>query len=245
MLSGYEISKSIKGRDILTRINVSVKPGSITVLIGPSGGGKSTLIRTLSLLEFPDTGIISVDDQQIKFPLREKTRLKTPLKLYPRITVVFQQFHLWPHLTIRENLLMPVKLQGISVDNSDFEYLISYFEIDTLLDRYPHQVSVGQKQRAAFIRAVLLKPKYLLLDEITSSIDIRHIGKVLSYIQELAKSGTGIMIATHLLGFAATVASEIVFLDSGKVIENGDISILKSPKTKLLSDFLSYLEYAG
>lgn len=242
MLQGINISKTINQRSILSAIDIEIKSSAITALIGPSGGGKSTLIRTLSLLEPPDEGIIIFDDRSFTFPVNEKRK---PNLIHPHISVVFQQFHLWPHLTVKQNLLMPLSLQGRAIDNNEFEKLISYFELETLMNRYPYQISVGQKQRAAFVRAVLLKPKYLLLDEITSALDIRHIGKVLSYIQDLAKNGTGILIATHLLGFASKAASEIIFLDSGKIIEKGGTQILKFPQTKLLTDFLNYIEHVG
>lgn len=242
MLQAINISKSINNRAILSGIDLLIKPASITALIGPSGGGKSTLIRSLSLLEYPDSGRIILDDKHFEFPLKDK---KITEVIHPGVTVVFQQFHLWPHLTVKDNIMMPISQQKKVVDILEYKKIISLFEIDNLLDRFPHQISVGQKQRTAFVRAVLLKPKYLLLDEITSALDIKHIGNVLKYIQYLAENGTGVIIATHLIGFAASASTQIIFLDDGKIVEQGDKNILKNPKSELFSKFLTYLEYEG
>lgn len=242
MLKGSNISKSIAGRKILSEIDVTVNPGNVIALVGPSGGGKSTLIRNLSLLEKPDTGKIMIDERQFNFPMNGKP---LPNHIHPLVSVVFQQFHLWPHLKVKDNLLMPLKQQHINVNQTEFDELTNYFEVDMLLKRFPHQISVGQKQRIAFIRAVLLKPKYLLLDEITSALDIQHIGKMLRFVKQLAEKGTGILIATHLIGFAANVADQIIFLNEGKIVEQGNKTILKQPQTELFTKFLTYLEYAG
>ncbi|MBY0482078.1 MAG: ATP-binding cassette domain-containing protein [Chitinophagaceae bacterium] len=242
MLSGNKISKSIGGRKILSEIDISIKVGEIVALIGPSGGGKSTLLRNLSLLEKPDTGRITIENRQFNFPMNGKS---LPNHIHPLVSVVFQQFHLWPHLRVKDNLLMPLRQQQINFNQAEFDELINYFEVNDLLKRFPHQISVGQKQRIAFIRAVLLRPKYLLLDEITSALDIQHIGKMLQFIKKLSENGTGILIATHLIGFAANVSSQIIFLNEGRIIERGDKSILKNPQTEVFTDFLTYIDYAG
>ncbi len=240
MLMGKNISKSIAGRKILLSIDVDLIPGEVVALVGSSGGGKSTLIRNLALLEKPDAGKIMIDEMQFDFPM---TGRPLPNHIHPLVSVVFQQFHLWPHLKIIDNLLMPLKQQHIFINQIEFDELTNYFEIDHLLNRYPHQVSMGQKQRIAFIRAVLLKPKYLLLDEITSALDIQHIGKMMRFIKRLAEKNTGILIATHLIGFAANIADEIIFLNDGKIVERGDKVILRQPRTELFAKFLNYLEY--
>jgi polar amino acid transport system ATP-binding protein len=242
MLSGIKISKSIAGKKILSEIDITINPGEIIALIGPSGGGKSTLLRNLSLLEKPDAGRIVIENMHVDFPINGKS---VPNHIHPLVSVVFQQFHLWPHLKVNDNLLMPLRQQQITYNQQMFEELINYFEVDNLLNRFPHQISVGQKQRIAFIRAVLLKPKYLLLDEITSALDIQHIGKMLQFIKQLADNGTGILIATHLIGFAANVSSQLIFLNEGQIAEKGDKSILKNPQTEIFTNFLTFMDYAG
>jgi ABC-type polar amino acid transport system ATPase subunit len=241
MLTGTAISKSIGGKDILSNVNVAVDRGQIVSLIGPSGCGKSTLLRNLSLAEHPTSGQVTVDEKRFQFPT--STRAKGLNGIHPGVTLVFQQFHLWPHLRVRENLLMPLSLSGSIEVPTDFDDLITYFEIDTLLDRHPHELSVGQKQRVAFARAVLLRPRYLLLDEITSALDVQHTGKMLAYIKKLAAGGTGILLATHLIGFAAGASSRVLFMEQGKVVEEGDQSILRAPKTEVLSKFLSFMDH--
>jgi polar amino acid transport system ATP-binding protein len=237
MLEGKNISKAISGKQILSDINISVSPGEIVALVGPSGSGKSTLLRNLSLLEEPDMGTVILENKKI-FPYCKKSSAS----IYPYVTIVFQQFHLWPHLTVEKNLLMPLKQLKQPLNQSQYNDLILLFELDILLKQYPYQLSVGQKQRVAFLRALLLKPNYLLLDEITSSVDIQLVGKILSYIKQLALNKVGILISTHLLGFASH-AHKVVFLNNGKIEEQGPGSILKTPKTELFSKFLSYTEY--
>jgi|GEM_PF-2476986 len=241
MLAGIAISKSIGGKEILSKVSVAVDRGQIVSLIGPSGCGKSTLLRNLSLAEHPTSGQVTLDDIRFEFPMSMRT--KSLNGIHPGVTLVFQQFHLWPHLRVRENLLMPLSLSGSVEIPADFDDLTTYFEIDTLLGRHPHELSVGQKQRVAFIRAVLLRPRYLLLDEITSALDVQHTGKMLAYIKKLAVGGTGILLATHLIGFAASASSRVLFMDQGKVVEEGDQNILKAPKTEVLSRFLSFMDH--
>lgn len=243
MLKGSNISKSIAGKKILSEVEIEIQPGKIAALIGPSGGGKSSLIRNLSLLEKPDSGCVAIDKNEYHFPFMQKVLL--PRNIHPSVSVVFQQFHLWPHLSVMDNILMPLRQKRTGFDLSKFNDLIYYFEIGHLMTRFPNELSVGQKQRIAFIRAVLLRPKYLLLDEITSALDIKHIGKMLQFIKQLAGEGVGILIATHLIGFAVNAADQIFFLNEGSVVEAGDSGILKNPQTEPLTKFLTYLEYGN
>ncbi len=241
MITATNISKAIQGKRILSNVDLSVKESSVTAIIGPSGGGKSTLLRILSMVETADIGTINVDHKQIKFPFAVY-----PIRnMHPMVTIVFQQFHLWPHLSIEKNIFMPVSALGRTIDREKYENLIDVFEIRDLIFKFPYEISVGQKQRVALTRAIMLNPRYLFLDEITSALDIKHVDKVLRYLNFLKKDGVGIVIATHLIGFASKVADHIVFLDNGKIAEQGDRSILSNPKTELLFKFLSYLDYAG
>lgn len=241
MLSITNLSKSINGRSILSEINFKVMPGEITVIIGPSGGGKSTLLRCAALIDIPDKGEIVIDNSTFNFP--GKYRNNHNQKIYPRLTIVFQQFHLWPHLTVQQNIQLPQTL-GVNELNRDlYDYLVDHFEIANLIHSFPFQISEGEKQRVALIRAILLNPKYLLLDEITSALDVKQIGKVLSCIKELSKNGTAILLTTHLLGFASSSSDNVLFLNHGKIIESGGKSILHTPRTKLLKEFLTYMEH--
>jgi len=161
---------------------------------------------------------------------------------HPRVTLVFQQLFLWPHMTIRENIRVPAKLRGLETDSMDG--LCDVLGLDNLLDRHPNEVSVGQRQRAAIARALLLRPDYLLLDEITSSLDIEHIGSLMSVLLDQMRAGTGMALVTHHLGVARHLLAEserasCVFLDDGRIIESGGAEILIEPQTKRVREFMA------
>ena len=158
MLVAKNISKSYRGTEILKGVDIKVEHGKITSLIGPSGSGKTTLLRVLSMLDLPESGSVFLNDERYEFPLKENKIIKP----WPRISVVFQQLFLWPHLTLRQNILLPLK--G-NVDNKHLAELIKLLKMEEFIDRYPNQASLGQRQRVALARALALKPKYLLLDE--------------------------------------------------------------------------------
>lgn len=237
MLIANKITKSYEHNQILKGVDIKIEAGKITSLIGPSGCGKTTTLRTLSMLDFPDSGEIILDDKKYSFPMNQNALISP----WPIISVVFQQLFLWPHLTIRQNILMPMK--G-SFDAEYFNELVDTFQIKDLLERYPNQVSLGQRQRIAFIRALILKPKYLLLDEITSALDVEQIAEVLKYIQILKKRGVGILIVTHLLNFAQKASDQIIFMDDGKIIEADGKELLEKPKQPRVQQFLSLVKTA-
>lgn len=237
MLIANKITKSYEHDQILKGVDIKIEPGKITSLIGPSGCGKTTTLRTLSMLDWPDSGEIILDDKKYLFPADRNITIAP----WPTISVVFQQLFLWPHLTIRQNILMPTK--G-SFDAEYFNELVDTFQIKDLLERYPNQVSLGQRQRIAFIRALILKPKYLLLDEITSALDVEQIAEVLRYIQILKKRGMGILIVTHLLNFAQRASDQIIFMDAGKIIEANGKELLEKPKQPRVQRFLSLIKTA-
>lgn len=246
MLSGKNIVKRIGKAEILHGISIRVAPGEITAILGPSGGGKSTLLRALSLLDPPTEGVVTVDDRTYPFP-NVGDRATAP---WPHVTVVFQQLFLWPHLTLRRNITLPIEQQDrkreglLSATQEDIDALLQRFHLDELADRYPNEVSIGQRQLTAMIRAFVLKPKYLLLDEITSALDVEHVSNVLDYLMLLKKSGTGILLATHLIGFAKSAGDNIVFIDQGRVVESGNASLLSTPHDERLARFLSLVEGA-
>ena len=240
MLIGHEIRKGYRGLEILHGIDLTVTPGKITAILGPSGGGKSTLLRALSILDAPDSGSVSVDGSDYTFPSKNKNGLRPP---WPTLTVVFQQLFLWPHLTLRRNITLPLEKLSTKA-NGEVDALLDLFELREHADRYPNEVSLGQRQRAAFIRAVVLHPKYLLLDEITSALDVEHVSKILEHLKLLRDQGTGILLVTHLIGFAKSAADQIIFMENGSVVESGDKSLLTIPKNERLVKFLSLVETA-
>jgi ABC-type polar amino acid transport system ATPase subunit len=242
MLSVEGLSKRFGTRPGLRNVSLSLAPGEITVLIGPSGSGKTTLLRALALLEHPEQGVIRVDDAAFHFPLPEDT---TPPAPWPAVTVVFQQLFLWPHLTLRENILLPARnIQNPKLEEELAE-LSDLLDMGTFLDHYPNEASLGQRQRVALARAILLHPRYILMDEITSALDVEQVARILSFLPRLKDRGIGIMIITHLLNFAKAAADHIVFLDGGEIIETGGPDLLESPKSQRVRDFLSVVETAS
>lgn len=237
MLIGKKITKQYRGIEILKGVDIKVEPGKITSLIGPSGGGKTTLLRVLSMLDLPDTGSIFLDSEKYNFPV-QPNEITPP---WPRVSIVFQQLFLWPHLTLRENILLPLK--G-AVDNEHIAELIKILQMEEFIDRYPNQVSLGQRQRVALARALALNPEYLLLDEITSALDVEQVNIILNHLQILRDKSVGILIVTHLLNFAQRASDNIVFLDQGQVIETGGKEILEKPKNERIQKFLSIVKAA-
>jgi len=242
MLIARNISKMLGQKQVLTNVNASIIPGQITALIGPSGGGKSTFLRTLSFLDPPDSGSIKVDDETFAFPNKNGNNRPFP---WPKVTIVFQQLFLWPHLTIRQNISLPGKDSNDHRSTEIVDDLIEFFDLGEFAGRYPNQVSLGQRQRAAIVRALALCPKYLLLDEITSALDVEHVSKLLTHIKSLRDKGMGILLVTHLIGFAERAADQVIFMESGSIVEAGGTELLSSPKSKRLGQFLSLVGTAN
>lgn len=243
MLSARHLSFDYGGRPVLTDVSLDIKPGSITVLIGPSGTGKTTLLRCLAMLATPPRGEIQVDEQLFRYPTA--TNLPTPTPPWPKLTAVFQQLFLWPHLTLRQNILLPMRLQEPAGVATALEELIEAFDMGNFIDRYPNQASLGQRQRAALARAIILNPRYLLLDEVTSALDVEQITRVLDYLAQLRQRGMGLFIITHLLGFARQTADQVVFMAKGSIVERGDVSILTTPQSQRLQQFLAVATAMG
>ena len=240
MLSGQDIYKSFAGNHVLKGVDIKIAPGEITCLIGPSSGGKTTLLRAMALLDYPDQGRIRFDDRQYDFPLKEEN-IAPP---WPQITAVFQSLFLWPHLTLRENIMLPARQRNAKAQE-DLKGLIALFEMESFIDNFPNEASVGQRQRAALARALILNPEYILMDEITSALDVEQTAKILTKLAHLKQRGIGILLITHQLGFTRSAADQIIFLESGKVAEQGGPEILSNPKTQRLRQFLSLAELAA
>lgn len=241
-LAGRDITLVRSNQTVLADVSVSIRPGEITALVGPSGAGKTTLLKALSLVESPTSGSLSIDGISYKFPLAKGSALVAP---WPHLTVVFQQLFLWPHLTLRQNIMLPIGKKLDSRRSDYLQHLLKRFDMERFVDRHPNEVSLGQRQRAALVRAMVLEPRYILLDEITSSLDVEQIALILSEIRNLRERGVGIMLITHLLHFAREAADSIVFLEGGRVLASGGKELLTNPSHDRIARFLAMAEIAS
>ena len=221
----------------LDGIDIDINRGDVMVVIGPSGSGKSTFLRSLNLLEVPSEGQIIVDGVDI-------TGEKIDLDKYrQKMGMVFQHFNLFPHKTILENLtLAPIKVRKESKEEAEKKAMALLDRVG-LADRaaaYPVQLSGGQKQRVAIVRALCMDPEIMLFDEPTSALDPEMVGEVLDVMKELAKGGMTMVTVTHEMGFAREVGNRVLFMDEGKVMEEGSPEqIFQYPKSPRLQDFLA------
>ena len=221
----------------LDGINCDIKSGEVVVIIGPSGSGKSTFLRSLNLLETPTEGSIVFDGVNITDP-------KTNINLHRRkMGMVFQHFNLFPHMTILRNMtLAPTKLLKISKADAEKKAL-ELLKVVGLEDRataYPSQLSGGQKQRVAIVRALCMEPEVMLFDEPTSALDPEMVGEVLDVMKNLAQNGMTMICVSHEMGFAKEVATRVIFMDGGTIIEEGTpTEIFENPKSDRLKSFLA------
>ncbi|MBO4747673.1 MAG: amino acid ABC transporter ATP-binding protein [Clostridiales bacterium] len=221
----------------LDGITTDIRRGEVLVIIGPSGSGKSTFLRSLNLLERPTEGTITFEGVDITSPESDINKLRQ------KMGMVFQHFNLFPHLTILDNMtLAPRKLLKMS-DYDATQKALELLERVGLQDRadaYPSQLSGGQKQRIAIVRALCMSPDVLLFDEPTSALDPEMVGEVLDVMKALANSGMTMAVVTHEMGFAREVGSRVIFMDEGKIIEEGTPSeIFDNPQNERLQSFLA------
>ena len=219
VLIAKNITKSFsKGINALNKVSLNLEKGKVLVVMGPSGSGKSTLIRTINGLETFDDGELNVLGIKIDSNFDEKKIQK----IRRRVGMVFQQFNLFPHLTILENItLAPINVQKRNKNEvKEFGmYLLAQMGIDSHAKKYPNQLSGGEQQRVAIVRALALKPELLLFDEPTSALDPERINEVLDSMRILANQGMSMIVVTHEIDFAKEVSDKVLFLDNGKVIE--------------------------
>ncbi|MBS1480352.1 MAG: amino acid ABC transporter ATP-binding protein [Christensenellaceae bacterium] len=221
----------------LNDITETIYEGEVVAVIGPSGSGKSTFLRSLNLLEVPTEGHVLMEGVDITDP---KTDIN---KLRQKMGMVFQQFNLFPHMTILKNLtLAPMKLQKLSEAEAN-ERAMALLTRVGLADRanaYPVQLSGGQKQRIAIVRALAMKPDVMLFDEPTSALDPEMVGEVLEVMRGLARDGMTMVVVTHEMGFAREVASRVLFMDGGRIVEqNTPQELFDHPKSERLKNFLA------
>jgi len=242
------VHKAYGTLEVLDGVDLTVQPGEVTVILGPSGSGKSTLLRAINHLEKVDRGSISVDGDLIGYRKRsdgalQELKEKDVLVQRTRIGFVFQNFNLFPHLTALENVVeAPVSAQKRPRGEVEAEAreLLARVGLSDKADAYPRQLSGGQQQRVAIARALALRPGVILFDEPTSALDPELVGEVLAVIKDLAHSGTTLVIVTHEIGFAREIADRVVFMDGGRVVEQGPPEqVLDHPREARTREFLS------
>lgn len=237
MIEVKDLVKYFDKNLVLNGINQRISKGEKIVIIGPSGSGKSTFLRCLNMLETPTSGEIEFEGINLTDP---KTDLD---KVRQKMGMVFQHFNLFPHLTVLENItLAPVTLKLKTKEEAEktARQLLERTGLSDKADAYPSKISGGQKQRIAIVRALAMNPDVMLFDEPTSALDPEMVGEVLQVIKELAKEGMTMVVVTHEMGFAREVADRVIFMDEGKIYEEGTPEeIFDNPQTPRLQQFLN------
>lgn len=235
MLEVKNIVKSFDGKEVLKGIDFKVDKGEKVIIIGPSGSGKSTFLRTLNLLESIDNGDIIFEGNKIN------TKINVD-EYRQKIGMVFQSFNLFNNLTVKENIMLaPVTLKLKTKEEAEKEAikLLEKINLKDKIDKYPSQLSGGEKQRVAIVRALAMNPKMMLFDEPTSALDPEMVGEVLNLMKDLADDGMTMIIVTHEMSFAKDIGSKIVFMDDGKIVEQGSAEeIFEKAKSSRLKKFL-------
>ena len=235
------LKKSFGKLEVLKGLTTTIKKGEVVVMIGPSGGGKSTFLRCMNLLEQPTEGRIVFDDIDIV-----SADEKTKNKVRSEMGMVFQHFNLFPHLSILDNItLAPRLVRGVARATAEKKAmeLLERVGLAEKAKAYPQQLSGGQKQRVAIVRSLAMEPKVMLFDEPTSALDPEMVGEVLDVMKDLAKNGMTMVVVTHEMRFARDVASRVLFLEGGRIAEEGSpMAIFGAPKGERLKEFLSKVE---
>lgn len=236
MIKVENLHKKFNKLEVLKGIDVNVEKGEIIAIIGPSGSGKSTFLRCINRLEEPTNGKIFIDGENI---LDKKTDIN---KIREKVGMVFQHFNLFPHKTVMENIILaPMKLKGLSKEQAETKALELLQKVGLVekKDTYPNKLSGGQKQRIAIARALAMEPEVMLFDEPTSALDPEMIKEVLDVMIDLAKDGMTMLIVTHEMGFAKNVASRILFMNDGIILEDETPEeFFNNPKHSRTKEFL-------
>ena len=237
MISVNNLCKSFEGLEVLKGISVEIDRGDVICVIGPSGSGKSTFLRCLNLLEQPTSGTIIFEGDNL-------TDKKIDINKHrQKMGMVFQQFNLFPHMTVMDNLTCaPMMLKKVSREQAEKKgmELLARVGLADRADAWPNQLSGGQKQRVAIVRALCMEPDVMLFDEPTSALDPEMVGEVLDVMKELAVSGMTMVVVTHEMGFAREVSNRVLFLDGGVIAEEGTPNdIFGAPKCERLRSFLA------
>ncbi|MER7039056.1 amino acid ABC transporter ATP-binding protein, PAAT family [Streptomyces sp. ScaeMP-e48] len=237
------VRKSFGTSLVLRDVDLEVAPHTVTALIGASGSGKSTLLRCANLLEEIDDGAIWLEGEEITDPRTDADAVRR------RIGVVFQAYNLFPHLTVLQNItLAPQRVHGLSRADAESQAreLLERLGLGGKADEYPDRLSGGQQQRTAIVRALAVRPRLLLLDEITAALDPELVGEVLSLVREVKDEGMTMVIATHEMAFAREVADQVCFLDAGVVLERGTPDeVFGAPREQRTQRFLRRIVEAG
>ena len=236
MIAIENLKKSFGEVEVLKGIDLDIKEKEVVVIIGPSGSGKSTLLRCMNYLEEPTSGKVSVDG----IVLDGEANIN---KVREEVGMVFQRFNLFPHMTVLQNIMLaPMKVRHIKKDEAEetAKKLLALVGLADTADSYPNQLSGGQQQRVAIARALAMKPKVMLFDEPTSALDPEMVGEVLDVMRKLAEEGMTMVIVTHEMGFAREVGDRLLFVDDGRIIEQGDPKeVFEHPKEERTRSFLS------
>jgi len=243
VLEVKNLRKSFEDNVVLNDLSLDVPDHTATVLIGASGSGKSTLLRCINLLDTIDDGSIYLDGKEISDPEINVDEVRKSLGM------VFQSFNLFPHMSVLDNItLSPIRVHKVSKTQARDEAmtLLRRFDLADKADQYPDRLSGGQQQRVAIIRSIAVKPRLLLLDEVTSALDPVLVNEVLSIVRDLKSDGMAMVLATHEMGFATQVADEVCFLKDGNIIERGPASqVISAPQQDETKDFLRRVHEAG
>ena len=236
MIQVSNINKSFGKNQVLHDVDLTVYEGEVVVIIGPSGSGKSTLLRCVNFLEKSESGKIYFEEELVEHKENAINKMRQ------NVGMVFQHFYLFPHMTVLENIIEgPTQVKRIKKQEAVAlaEELLDKVGLLDKKDFYPAMLSGGQKQRVAIARALAMKPKLLMFDEPTSALDPELVGDVLNVMKQLAKEGMTMLVVTHEMGFAKEVADRIIFMDEGKIVEEGNPnSFFINPENPRVKDFL-------